>query len=410
MERRLADGVVEDGAPTAVLPARSMNDTTQEISRRLAAAPDYWEEAQRALSPSESLDGMLPASRGLPDCSFAEHLTAGNAQTSLELLEVVGLEEADSRVFKNALLVLMYFDNLFVYRRLKEIYATAPETQRKWIDAACRKIILRCVEVPEGSQEQLTREIVRNTWRGRLATTEMVAELAADLWRQSRRRIVIRDMAVSDGITTFDLFEATSARNVPVLITGTDLRLFLSYAEHGEDQAVSLSDGSVLQLEIDGTAYGVRHNDLSAAPAGQRQHLTAALSGPHAVTVSMLAPRVAVVAESRPDELKFAEENAFHPRPDIGTADIIRIANLFVERTEDHRGYYYRADILAAIAELGRRAKDGAHLLLNNFRKKIEHVGHWVKDEATREWVRIPVAGPFVPDLDGVESIPWSTT
>jgi hypothetical protein len=130
-----------------------------------------------------------------------------------------------------------------------------------------------------------------------------------------------------------------------------------------------------------------------------------ALAGRDTVTIAMLAPRVAFAAESRPNQLQFGEENAFDPRTDIAEADIIRIANLFVERTEDHRGYYRREDIVAAIAELGRRAKDGAHLFLDNFRKKLEHVGHWRKDGSSQEWVRIPVDGAFVPDLHGVGNI-----
>ena len=75
-----------------------------------------------------------------------------------------------------------------------------------------------------------------------------------------------------------------------------------------------------------------------------------------------------------------------------------------MERTDDHRGYYRREDIVAAIASLGRKVKDGAHLVIDNFRKKIEHVGHWRKDESRREWVRIPVHGDFVADLAGIEN------
>ena len=48
-----------------------MRDTVQGITERLGSAPDYWTEARRAADPFESLDGMLPASRALPDCSLA---------------------------------------------------------------------------------------------------------------------------------------------------------------------------------------------------------------------------------------------------------------------------------------------------------------------------------------------------
>jgi len=380
-----------------------MRDTIQGIIERLASAPDYWAEARRAVAASESLDGMLPASRALPDCPLALDLVSDNVRACRALLRIIQAEAIDSHVFKNAVFVLMYSDSLFVYRGLKEIYPTVPDGRQQWIDVACRKMILRCMEVPKDSQAELTREIVRNTCQGRLATTEMMAAEAAEIWEHTQRSVTIRDIAVSDGITTLDLYEATAALGIPALIKGTDLRLYLTYADDGGDRVVAHSDGSIQQLEIDSTLYGLRHEPLSAVPAGRLAKPTGALVGPAAVTITMLAPRVE--AEANPDRLFFGEENAFDPQPDIADANIIRVANLFVERTEDHRGYYRREDIIAAIAALGRRARDGTHLFVDNFRKKIEHIGHWRKDESRKEWVRIPVHGDVVPDLAGIENI-----
>jgi hypothetical protein len=120
----------------------------------------------------------------------------------------------------------------------------------------------------------------------------------------------------------------------------------------------------------------------------------------------MLAPQVDHALRTGELALRFKEEDAFDPDPDIGEADIIRIANLLVERSDDHRGYYYRQDILDAIARLGRAARDGAYLYLDNFRKKVEHVGLWQKDASASEWTRLPVAEDVAVDLAGVTSIP----
>ena len=65
---------------------------------------------------------------------------------------------------------------------------------------------------------------------------------------------------------------------------------------------------------------------------------------------------------------------------------------------------------MARIGGLGVRAKDGAYLLLDNFRKKIERVGIWRKDASVTRWVRLPT-GPDVCDvLEGVGDINISET
>ena len=46
-----------------------MSDMTKGITARLAAARDCWLEAGNGLRSSDSLGGVLPASRALPDCA-----------------------------------------------------------------------------------------------------------------------------------------------------------------------------------------------------------------------------------------------------------------------------------------------------------------------------------------------------
>ena len=54
---------------------------------------------------------------------------------------------------------------------------------------------------------------------------------------------------------------------------------------------------------------------------------------------------------------------------------------------------------------LGSKARDGAYLYLDNFRKKTEHVGLWRKNEPAGLWERQPVDGDCAVDLSGVEDI-----
>jgi hypothetical protein len=300
----------------------------------------------------------------------------------------------------------MYFDDLFVYRQLKTRYSEAPPPQRPWLDVACRKILLRCLETPEAAHEPLTREIVRNTWRGRLATTGMIVGLAARAFVPSHGTVIIRDMAVSDGVTALDLADEAARRGVDVAITATDLRLYLLYAECDGNEVVAYRDGEPCQYAICGQTYGLRHADVPAALRAAQTQLDETVRGPAAQTITMLAPQVDDAIQAGRIPLRFQEEDAFDPAPDIAEADTIRIANLLVERTDDHRGYYYREDILTTLSRLGGVAKDGAYLYLDNFRKKVEHVGLWRKDAAAGHWTRLPVDGDVAQDLEGVTSIP----
>jgi hypothetical protein len=383
-----------------------MTDIVSRIKDVLSVPHDHWAGARQGLETADSLDGLLPASRALPDCPDATALAAEGKAAWRALLQVVQRESNDTLAFKNALFVLMYFDDLFVYRELKALYPEAPLEQRPWLDVACRKVLLRCLETPEDSHGALGREIVRNTWRGRLATTSMIIDLAAHLFEQWRRAIIIRDMAVSDGVTALDLAEEAARRGVDVSITATDLRLYLLYAEHDGDEIVCYSDGDPCQYIIEGQTYGARHPDVPAALGPAQAELEESVRGPRAQRITMLAPQVDHALQAGELALRFKEEDAFGPDPDIGEAEIIRIANLLVERSDDHRGYYYRRDILDAMSRLGRAARDGAYLYLDNFRKKVEHVGLWQKDASAGEWTRLPVAGDIAPDLDGVTSIP----
>ena len=158
-----------------------MVERRRVIEETLAGAPDWWAESARGVRGGESLDGMLPVSRALPACAVAEELASEGREACDALLEIAGQEGAGDRVFGNAVFALLYFDSLFAYRSLKVLYEGASAERRKRVDVACRKMILRCVEVPEGEQAALRREIVRNTYGGRLATTGMVADLAVRL-------------------------------------------------------------------------------------------------------------------------------------------------------------------------------------------------------------------------------------
>jgi hypothetical protein len=121
----------------------------------------------------------------------------------------------------------------------------------------------------------------------------------------------------------------------------------------------------------------------------------------------MLAPEAEGAAAGGPCVVAFREEDALDPDPDLAQADIIRIANLLVESTAEHRGYFARDEIIAAIAGLGLRAGDGAWLVLDNFRQKIERAGLWRKDAAAATWIRHPTPAGLPDVLEGVEDVPF---
>jgi len=366
---------------------------------------DFWGRALRGLHPWDNIRGLLPACRAMPDCPEASELVAIGRPAYECLLDIVRSEERCTRRFRNALCLLLYFDSLFVYREFKEAYGQATARQRKWFEAACRKLLIRCVEFPEEGTESLLREIPRNTRQGRLATTRIVIRRARDLLRQRRRRVLLRDMAVADGITTLDVALEASRKKLPLDIVASDVQVFLRFAESQGGRAVFTSDGKAVQHEIGGRTMRAGDAQLSRDYAAVCRRLDALSTRRGLKRGTMLAPEVEAAVSERRCAISFKEEDVFDPAPDIARADIIRIANLLVERTADHRGYFDREDIVKAIRGIGVRAKDGAYLYVDNFRKKVERVGVWRKDRRAGKWIRQPTPAQLAEALEGVGDI-----
>jgi hypothetical protein len=76
-----------------------MNDVVSMVERALSAPHDYWEEARRGLPAAESLEGLLPPSRALPECPEAAALVAEGTAAWRGLLKVVREEPKDTRAF-----------------------------------------------------------------------------------------------------------------------------------------------------------------------------------------------------------------------------------------------------------------------------------------------------------------------
>ncbi len=382
-----------------------MVDAVRQVDGILASAPDYWDAAGRGLDPVDNINGLLPACRALPECPKAgELITLGRAGSD-RLLEIVCTETIDNARFRNALYLLMYFDSLFAYRTAKEIHKAASDAQRRWLEAACRKILIRCVEYPETGNESLTREIPRNTRRDRLATTQMVVGLAKTLLGTGQRTVNVRDMAVADGITSLDVAVTAAGQGVPISITATDVQLYLHFVEIHGHRAVFTSDGVAHQYEIQGHLFKTEDRGASSRHRSAMDALDAMFTRGRSERITMVAPEVERAAESRRYDMSFKEEDALDPHPDIAEADIIRVANLLVERTVDHRGYFGREDIIRMVGQIGLHAKNGAHLLLDNFRQKIERVGHWRKDASSSRWTRVDTGPQIAPALEGVADI-----
>ena len=376
---------------------------TYDLSRRIetiieATSTDYW--------PAQTEDSRPnPWIGELPECPQALNLAEEGQASYRYLLDIVSREHIDSHRFKNALFFLLYFDSLFVWRELKRLYKGANAPKRKWLEKAIRKALVRCYRDPRGRDEARFRDIGKNTWPGRLASTPVVVRLARKIEARRKHKPILRDMAVSDGVTSLDVAQMAAAENAPVSIVATDAFLYLHFTECDGGQAVFLGDGRPLQYEFLGQIYRMQDGEEPGSCAGIRRRLDQSFAEGDVASVPMLAPEVELAVESGRYDISFREEDLFEPDPDISSADIIRIANMLVETTETHRGYFLKAEIVDAIAELGTRAKDAAYLLLNNFREKVERLGLWRKDTAGGQWVRESNPSELPGVLDGVGDI-----
>jgi len=376
---------------------------TCDLSRRIetiieATSTDYWLAQTEDSRPN-------PWVGELPDCPQALKIAQEGQASYRYLLDIVSREQADSLRFRNALLFVLHFDSLFAWRELKRLHKDADAPKRRWLEKGIRKALARCFHAPRGRDKSRFRDIGRNTRRGRLASTPVVVQLARKIETRHKRKPILRDMAVSDGVTSLDVAQMAAAENVPVSIVATDAFLYLHFTECDGGQAVFLSDGRPLQYEFSGETHRMQDGEVPERCAGIRRRLDQSFAEGDVARVAMLAPEVELAVESGRYDISFREEDLFEPDPDISSADIIRIANMLVETTATHRGYFLKAEIVDAIAALGTRAKDAAYLLLNNFREKVERLGLWRKDTARGQWVRESNPSELPGVLDGVGDI-----
>ena len=364
-------------------------------------APDYWEQDDQAWR------AFRPSGGALPEAPLAHELAQAGKAASEPLIGIVATEDADSLRFKNALFFLMYSNSLFVYRDLKKLHPRAATAQRPWLEEAVRKIMIRCQgwsDVPAPDR----RSISKNTRPGRLATTPIIVDLAAEIARRAGRPAVVRDMAVADGITSLELATLAADRNVVLSVVATDAWLHLYYAEHDGNQAVFKTDGDPVQYEILGKLFR-RGRELPESYRKPMKALDSLFDPVRLGRITTIAPEVERAAASADCDITFKEEDLFHPEPDIAEADIIRVADLLVEITPDHRGYFQRGEIIEAVARLGAVVKDGAYLFLDNYRRKMERCGRWRKAAARGQWLRQPIASDMPVVLDGVSGIEMNT-
>lgn len=365
------------------MPNASGDPTSIDIINALTE--DYWQDGYQNWRSSQN-HSMLP------DCPLGAELVQGGRRAYEGLLDILRGEGGDSLRFRNALFLLMYFDSLFVYRAIKDIYRTATDAQRVWLAEACRKILIRCFHYAGGRDAARFRDVSRNTHRGRLSTSPAVVSLASELSDARRDRAIVRDMAVADGITSLDIAVIAGEQDIPISIVATDRFLFLYFAELEGNKAAFAGDGTPIQYEIGGRTFSGKEGDATLDPTSAER-------------ITMLAPEVEAAAESGRCHMSFKEEDVLDPDPDIAEADIIRVANILVESTDSHRGYFTRDEIVSAIARLGIHARDSARLLLDNFREKVERRGQWRKDALAGKWIRLSTPAGLPDVLEGVGDI-----
>ncbi len=304
----------------------------------------------------------------------------------------MNLEEKITEIIKHQ----ADFNSLFLYRELKEIYPECNPQQQKYLNQALRIILKQGFYYEDTRDQKVFRTIGKNTYRNRLCTSQIIAELAKELHQKYKKKIIIRDIAVSDGITTLDMAIEIDRLDFPVSIKATDLTLYLYYVDRGKEKAVFAGKGRPLQYEIDGELHFCNQGDIP-------EELGSLFDPEKLEKVSMICPEMMSFIHNSKCEINFAEEDLFNLDPDIGEADIIRIANLLVESTDSHRGYFTKDETVDVLIKLGPHAKEGAFLFLDNYREKIERYGKWRK--AGNRWVRCESIA-VVPDvLDGVNEI-----
>lgn len=377
-----------------------MNKDAQSLVEQFAGSSetDYWGH------PDQDWRNYQPAGGSLPDISEAHQFVKMGRRGYLPLLKIASTENNDSLRFKNALYFLMYFDSLFIYRDLKKMFGRASSSQRSWIAEAMRKTLIRSTGWSDPPPESSRRGVSKNTRPSRLSTTAIIVELSRDIHHCSGRKIIIRDVAVSDGTSSAELADMAAKRGVPVSIVATDAWLYLYYAISDGNQVVFNSRGEPVQYEIQGKTFR-RGDKIPASLRQSKEQLEKTFDRDGLERITTIAPDVEALVDSGDYDIVFKEEDLFHPEPDMKEADIIRVANLLVEITKDHRGYYSREEILKAVADLGRCVKDGAYLFLDNYQSKIERCGKWQKDSLPVMWRRLPVAMDIPEVLDGVSDI-----
>ena len=377
-----------------------MSEDVQSLIARLTGSPgtDYWGDSE------QDWRNYRPAGGSLPDIPEAYQLAKTGRDAYLPLLKIVSMEGSDSPRFRNALFFLMYFNSLFVYRDLKKMFGQGNSAQEVWIAEAMRKMLIRSTGWSEHPPEPSRRAVSKNTRPGRLSTTAAIVDLARGIHARSGQKVVIRDVAVSDGTSSVELAALAAERGVPVCIVGTDAWLCLCYAIREGDQVVFNSRGKPLQYEIHGKLF--RWGDeVPASLAQSKQRLEKAFGTGALERITTIAPDIEASVGAGDYDMVFKEEDLFSPDPDMREADIIRVANLLVEVTDDHRGYFSREEILKALVELGRCVKDGAFLFLDNYRNKIERCGGWQKDSSSARWRRLDLALDTPDVLEGVRDI-----
>jgi|GEM_PF-4973545 len=324
-----------------------------------ALTDEEFDKAFNASLVKDYTKGMRPNTGGLfQDKGLQEFLVHGRPFYD-RLMRIVKEEPGDTIRFRNALYFLLYSKSLFVYQELKAAYSRLDPSQQALARVVLQGFLFRVFES------------AKDTYFGRLdETNRYILSLVENLQGTGNRKIVVRDVAVSDGNTTLALARQLVGKDVQVV--GTDLALYAYSFEADGDKVMMDSEGRALQYEFDGKVY----KDAPDYLQGRKRAIDAKVDLQKAERITLLDPAAESYARDN-SSLIFKEEDIFNPNEDIRQADIIRIANLVMHLSDEK--------VLAAINIVGQKAKDGAYLIIEEWKSR----GIWRKNEQESKWRRI---------------------
>ncbi len=183
--------------------------------------------------------------------------------------------------------------------------------------------------------------------------------------RLAKDKLIIVDEAISNGITTFELYERIRKEvtgSQSILIVGCDISTEYFIVESNRNIACFNFEGGLLQIKLQGRLYPAKEIPIGAE--GVLEILSELNRQKKRTAVSTLYLPVLESMESR--QISFIRHNIFEPFAQNLEADIIRIFNLLLPEN------FNEEEIIDAFICEGKNLKNGGILIVGYSRKISE--------------------------------------